>query len=59
MAVTAWLRSMYTRCYGYWYFVSAVCIWNPERLEQIVDVPVPQIEEEVAEVNRFFHYVNQ
>ena len=28
--------------------VYTVCTWNPERLEQIVDIP--QIEEEIAEV---------
>ena len=26
--------------------VYAVCTWKPERLEQIVDIPFPQIEEE-------------
>ena len=36
-----------------------VCTWGPERLEQIVDIPVPQIEEEIAEVNRFLHCVKQ
>ena len=59
MAVAAWLRSVYRRCYGCRNLGHAVSIWYPERLKQIVDVPVPQIEEEVAEVNRFFHYVNQ
>ena len=49
MAVTAWLRSMNRRCYGCWNLVYAVCTWKPGRLEQIVDVPVPQIEEEIAE----------
>ena len=39
--------------------VYAVCTWKPERLEQIVDIPVPQIEEEIAEVDRFFHCVKQ
>ena len=40
-------------------FVCAVCTWKPERLEQIVDFPVPQIEEEIAEVDRFLHCVKQ
>ena len=35
--------------------VYAVCTWKPERLEQIVDIPVPQIEEEIAKVDRFLH----
>ena len=39
--------------------VYAACTWKPERLEQIVDIPVPQIEEEIAEVDRFLHYVKQ
>ena len=52
MAVTAWLRSMNRRCYGCWNLVYAVCTWK--QLEQIVDIPVPQIEEEIAEVNRPF-----
>ena len=39
--------------------VHAVCTWKPERLEQIVDIPVPQIEEEIAEVDRFLHCVKQ
>ena len=39
--------------------VYAVCTWGPERLEQIVDIPVPQIEEEIAEVDRFLHCVKQ
>ena len=56
MAVTAWLRSMKRRCYGCW---KLVCTWEPERLEQIVDIPVPQIEEEIAEVNRFLQCVKQ
>ena len=32
---------------------------NLERLEQIVDIPVPQIEEEFAEVDGFLHCVKQ
>ena len=59
MAVTAWLRSMNRRCYGCWNLVYAVCTWKPERLEQIVDIPVPQIEEEIAEVDRFLHCEKQ
>ena len=55
MAVTAWLRSMNRRCYDCWHLVYAVCTWKPERLEQIVDIPVPQIGEEMAEVDRFLH----
>ena len=35
---------------------NAVCTWKPRRLEQIVDIPVPLIEEEIAEVNRFLHW---
>ena len=59
MAVAAWLRSMNRRCTGCWDLVYAVCAWKPERLEQIVDIPVPQIEEEIAEVDRFLHCVQQ
>ena len=59
MAVTAWLRSMKRRCCGCWNLVYAVCTWEPGRLEQIVDIPVPQIEEEIAEVDRFLHCVKQ
>ena len=59
MAVRAWLRSMNRRCYGCWNLENAVCTWKPERLEQIVDIPVPQIEEEIAEVDRFLHCVKQ
>ena len=47
MAVTAWLRSMNKRCYGCWNLVYAVCTWKPERLEQIIDIPVPHVEEEI------------
>ena len=39
--------------------VYAVCIWKPERLEQFVDILVPQTEEEIAEVDRFLHCVKQ
>ena len=39
--------------------VYAVCTWKPERLEQIIDIPVPQIEEEIAEVDRFLHGAKQ
>ena len=35
-------------------WVYAVCTWKPERLEQIVDISLPHIEEEIAEVDRFF-----
>ena len=31
---------------------NAVCTWKPERLEQIDDIPVPQTEEEIVEVNQ-------
>ena len=34
-------------------------VWKPERLEQIVDIPVPQIEEEIAEVDKCFHCAKQ
>ena len=30
--------------------------WEPE---QIVDIPVPQIVEEIAEADRFLHWVKQ
>ena len=33
--------------------VCAVCTWKSGRLEQIVDIPVPQIEEEFVEPNQF------
>ena len=32
--------------------VRAVRAWKPERLEQIVDILVPQTEDEIAEVNQ-------
>ena len=32
--------------------VCAVCTWKSERLEQIVDIPVPKIEEEFVEPNQ-------
>ena len=35
--------------------VYAVCIWESERLNQIVDVPVPQIEEECEEAKQLEH----
>ena len=57
MADTEWLRSVNRRCYGCWNLVFAVCTWEPGRLEQIVDIPVPQ--EEIAEVDRFLHCVKQ
>ena len=49
--VNPWLiRSMNRICYGCWYLcVYAVCIW---KLEQIVDIPVPQIVEEITEVSK-------
>ena len=59
MLVTAWFRSMNRRCYGFWNLVHAECTWKPERLEQIVDIPVHQIDEEIAEVDRFLHCVKQ
>ena len=60
MAVTAWLRSLYRTMLRFaGSGILAVCTWKPERLEQIVDIPVPQIEEEIAEVDRFFHCVKQ
>ena len=37
----------------------AVCTWEPERLEQIFDIPVPKIEEEIAEVDKILHCVKQ
>ena len=59
MAVTVWLRSMNRRRTACWNLVFAVCTWKLGRLEQIVDIPVPLIEEEFAEVNRFLHCVKQ
>ena len=35
--------------------VRAVCAWKLERLDQIVDIPVPQSEEEIAEVKQLYH----
>ena len=36
---------MNRKCYGCWYlWENAVCTWKPE---QIVDIPVPQIVEEI------------
>ena len=39
--------------------VYAVCTWKHERLEQIVDISVPQIDEDISEVDRFLHCVKQ
>ena len=36
--------------------VYAVCTWKSGRLNQIVDVPVPQIEKERVEANQWVHY---
>ena len=57
--VAAWLRSMNRRRYYCWNLVYAVETCKPERLELIVDIPVPQIEEEIAEVDRFLHCAKQ
>ena len=35
--------------------VYAVCTWKSGRLNQIVDVPVPQIEKERVEANQLVH----
>ena len=32
--------------------VFAACTWQSRRMEQIVDIPVPQTEEEIEEVNQ-------
>ena len=45
MAGTAWLRSMHRRRFSCWIWHTQYVLGKPERLEQIVDVPVPQIEE--------------
>ena len=39
--------------------VFAPRTWKPERLEQIVNIPVPQIEEEIAEVSKSLDRVQQ
>ena len=44
------MRSMNRICYGCWYlWYIAVCTWKPE---QIVDIPVPQIVEQIAELSK-------
>ena len=52
MTGTAWLRSTHRRCFSFWYLVCVVCIGKPGELEQIVNIPVPQIVEEIAEVSK-------
>ena len=52
MAGTAWLRSAHRRCFSCWNLVCMVCVGKPGQPEQIVDIPVPQIVEEIAEVNK-------
>ena len=56
MSVTAWLRSMSRLCYDCWYLRYMQYVGN---LKQIDDILVPQIEEEIAEVDRFLHCVKQ
>ena len=51
MTGTAWLRSTHRRCFNVLYLVCVVCIGKPGELEQIVNIPVSQIVDEIAEVN--------
>ena len=56
--VNSWvIRSMNRLCYDCWYlcFLQYV-LGNPK---QIGDILVPQIEEEIAEVSKFFDRVQQ
>ena len=32
--------------------VCAVCTWKPGRLEQVVDIPIPQTDEKTTEMNQ-------
>ena len=59
MAVTAWLRSMHRRCFGCWIWFSQYAFGNLSDWSRSFDIPVPQIEEEIAEVDRFLHCVKQ
>ena len=52
MTGTAWLRSTQRRCFSCWNLVCVVCVGKPGQPEQIVDIPVPQIVEEMAEVSK-------
>ena len=52
MTGTAWLRSTHRRCFSCWNLVCVVCVGKPGQPEQIIDVPVPQIVEEIAEVRK-------
>ena len=49
---TAWLRSTHRRCFSCWNLVCVVCAGKLGQPEQIVDIPVPQIVEEIAEVSK-------
>ena len=48
MTNTAWLGSTHRRCFICW---NLVWIGKPGELEQIVNIPVPQIVEEITESN--------
>ena len=52
MAGTAWLRSTHRRCFSCWIGYAWYVLGNLGRPEQIVDIPVPQIEEEITEVDK-------
>ena len=52
MTNTAWLRSTHRRCFSCWNLVCVVYVGKPGELEQIVNIPVSQIVEEIAEVSK-------
>ena len=52
MTNTAWLRSTHRRYFSCWNLVCVVCVGKPGELEQIVNIPVSQIVEELAEVSK-------
>ena len=52
MTNTAWLRSTHRRCFSCWNLVCVVYIGKLGELEQIVNIPVPQIVEEIADMSK-------
>ena len=52
MTNTAWLRSTHRQCFSCWNLVCVVCVGKLGELEQIVNIPVSQIVEEIAEVSK-------
>ena len=59
MTNTVWLRSTHRRCFSCWNLVCVVYFGKPGELEQIVNIPVSQIVEEIAEVSKILVCVEQ